>query len=1019
MYKQTFLRISSPIILAATLAGCGGGDGGSSSPAPSVTPPPVVIPPVVTKQERLPISIADDVLEATYAGYTYIPSVDRQKGSLSYRSVPAGIVKTDGNGKLIVIKPGITTVTVTDEAAGYVTKEVSFQLTVSKWLNHDLEVQSLELTNMGNNISSTLEPRGLKGVAKFQVKEGSESLIRVSEAGVVTSKGIAGEAKVTVTDLGTDSYKASSKDVSVTISKVKAGAIKYRAFDVAYKEGLTLQAEKLFGADILSQTFSVRDAGQNVISINNATGLIQVLRAGEASVDVNVAYKPGYDRASEKTSFNVVISKSEAPNYVRYSTKTVVFEPNASLKPDFLEQPKSVNYDIQSGHDVVVIDHNSGEPRIANSGEATVKITVPASDKYNEYNKTVVYTITPAVHSGLKDVSKTVTYIDGLKALLEMPGQKGTLSIKVLPEGIKLVKGSLSIEKVGTYVLKVSDDGGRNYSPAGNDATLSLTVMPGQQPALSELRSISSVYKDNFTIDLNSYFHQLNDLRPEETIEIVSISNSDVVSGTIGDARLKINKNGQTTVTVQKPAKPNFAASNQVKIDVNITLVESALKLAQAQRFDWEKNKVIPSPSINGAKGDLSFKLADGANKDVVTVGSNGQMTLLHAGTTRVTVVDSGRAGFAAGSLTFDVSVSKASNTATVAYPTVAYAWHKEIRPTVSIDGMTISNCSLTSFNPNVEISDPKTCSVKVLRAGEYSVRVDLKSRDHYGVSRTIKGVVEKAPYPIQGVEKTERVFFAPRKEYKLDFGKAYGSRKFTVDSEDSKSIEINSDTGAFTVTNFRGGKQSFSIFVNEAESRDYLAGKKQINVDIYPPKVDEADRTYLVDKKYTDIPSYLGTKTSANLQETKLGVTGVRGIIKGTDTDFTNHGPGVRVLIEMQEINSGSKVTAHFYLTRNDGCDVSPARPAAIEFDALGYCNEAKATYRGNRLISLPENDALLTSGEWRSMTPIIMYRYGDRLFTQNRNGGAYLPDDGTIYNSKTARTTYEWVVISIKLNI
>ncbi|SON49941.1 hypothetical protein [Vibrio tapetis] len=1015
MYKQTFLRISSPILLAATLAGCGGGDGGSSASTPSV------ITPSVKLIQRANISVKDAEIEFTGYGQRFFPDVKGRIGSLTL-SVDASHIASDhyDNG-LLITQAGVVTVTVEDIKSGYETAKDAFTLTIKKGDNKALTISPLHLTTLGTNAEKRLDIQGAKGNRKVVVAKGYENLISVDGFGSIKSKGQPGEAKVLVTDEGNALYAAKTVEVPVTITAVNPNELSYAALKETYRQQLTLQAYKLSGSNTQSVAFSLNaDSAKDVIEVNQKTGFITVLKAGSAKVDVSVTYPSGFSKPTETVSFDVTIAKGTNPANLLTGQIYKDYAPESVFHPQLSGIGLSgLQYSVPEGQNVLVIDQATQLPKIINAGAVELTSTIPEGDKYLAWSRSIDVTVSPSAHPGLTLPKAYLTYSPTLVLKVDPADRKGTLSAYSQDNAVwNSDLKQFRITKAGDYELTVIDDGGPNYRSLRK--TFKVQVNKAKPAPLRELSSVNVVYAKNLFIELTEKLPKF-----ERPIELASIQETSVASAYSG-TKLAVAKAGETRISVRTKSDSNYLASEPASFKLYVAAGSSRLTLkgeATSAQSTWKAggHSIAPLP-IDGVTGKLSYAFAAGHEADgVVSIDkTTGNMTMLKAGKTRITATDSGTTGFKSSTISYDVIVHKATLKMSVSYQAITYKKNAKLMPVeerditvLSPEPVTLSYQLPEQYRHVVTLVNPATGEVAVQKAGDFMLNVTAKSDNFAPLQFSARGTINKAAHPEIKIGRNS-VNFNPRKLFKFNIeSPAIGERRFVSDPYNKLTHVTNKLTGEFMVGNLplsgENDRDTFTVY--EAESDNYLAASQGFKVYIHPPLASEADwhreAAFTASNRKVTVASLLGS-TASNLQESRLWFKGAK-VVQPTEDDIKRYGPGVRLQVRLSL--EGSERTqaapAFFYVTRNDGCLDAPA---PIKFDSDGLCSNGPTT-RTMTIHSLPENDIIPKGGVWKTTKPISVMRYGARKFIQTPDGGLYRE------TSPKASRIYEWSLLNFTI--
>jgi|GEM_PF-2780247 len=1021
MNRTNLTRLCAVLVVATSVAGCGGGDGGGgASTIPSVTLPEVKL------TQRGPITVHDAEIVFTGYGQRYYPDVVGQIGNLRFDVDSRSIASDFYDNGLLITQAGVVTVTAEDSKDGYETAKDSFTLTIKKGENRELLVDSVYLTTIGHGAQKRPSIRGKKGTTKVMVVAGYEDLISVDYFGTIKAKGRPGQAKVSVTDSGNDRYAPKTVEVPVTITAVEPGTLEFADLKRTYSPTLTLQAYK----QSLEETQSVRyvlsaDSPDDVIAINEHTGFITVKKAGVVSVDATATYPAGFSKSSETASFSVTIDRARNPAFLASGSDSTDFEPEKVFSPRLSgANLTGIQYSVPDGQNVLEIDKDSKLPKVLNAGKTKINLSIPAGDRYEAWSGSIDFSVNQAYHSGLTIPTAYLTYSPDLVYQVRPIEQKGKLTANSSNYAQwNEASSAFRLTRAGQHNLRVKDDGGNNYRSISK--SFNVHVAKAQPVPLRELASLNEVFKTNLVIDLSQKLPKF-----DRDLELVSIADQSVAT-VYGGMRVLIRKAGETNISVKMKGDENYFSSEPRSFKLFVTSGSSRLSItsgATSAEAIWKPGGggSIAPLAITGTKGTLSYKIADGYPTDVVSLDkSSGYMTMRKTGKTRVTVTDSGTAGFSSSDISYDVIVLKAKLKMSASYADHSYEANAKLTPVEEIELMGLNPEPVTThyelpaqYSDIVTLVNSATGELAIKKAGKFSLNVTATSDNFDSQKFIASGIINKAKHP-EIVVGDNVVHYNPRKIFKFNVtSQAIGHRRFVQDLGQTAPVVLTNElTGEFeTIRYAEQGMNNYdsSLQVHEAESDNYLAGSKGFTVSVSAPLAAEADMSQEVTFTQSDekvfVSSELGSQAS-NLEDSRIDFKGAR-FVAPTDADIKKYGPGTRIAVGMRWEGDESAVSAQyriamFYVTRNDGCGDAPA---AIKLDADGVCSNGPTT-RSITFHNLTENDRFESGGHWKSIRPVSLMRYGARKFIQTPDGGMYR-------DATKASKFYEWAVLDFDID-
>lgn len=462
------------------------------------------------KADITPVDIAIEAKSYTIKKGQSVPSPLEYvitEGSLVNENDISGKLATKGDGK----KEGTFDITVgtLKLTSNYNLK--SFKngtLTVADKEKQDVKTPVIEgVTYGGNKFNLGVQVGNKVSSASLTYKSETPSVVSVDENGNVTVLG-AGDAKITVSKAGDDTYADFSETVSF---KVEPKSINIEAHDKTVSKGgempeLTYYVDGLVGNDEVKATLSTTAKNTNT--------------AGEYPIQVKVNAKnyPNYKINAidgtlyivEKETQNIIVDTSTIPQNLTYGDSS--FKLNVSLGSDV--SSKEVTYKSETPS-VVTVD-SVGNVTIVGAGNAKVTVSKAGDDTYADFSETVSFEVNKkaiTVKADNKTVRKgadmpELTYtVDGLvdgdkiEATLSTTA-KNTNTLKEYPITVKVDEKKYPNYKITTVngTLNVVDKNVQNVSLTGvpenvtyGDDAFNLTA------SSSEVASQTVTYKSSNT----------------------------------------------------------------------------------------------------------------------------------------------------------------------------------------------------------------------------------------------------------------------------------------------------------------------------------------------------------------------------------------------------------------------------------------------------------------------------------------------------------------------------------------
>ncbi|MFH4614389.1 cadherin repeat domain-containing protein [Vibrio diabolicus] len=1002
------------LFLAALLAGCGGG--GDSKTNNTKTPT------TITKQSRPQLKAEDTVLKFEGVGTVTEAKLSNVHGSVSYQVIdsnPLNVVKINDSGMLQILRPGTATILATDSSSAYESSEARFSITVERGINTDLSVSDLNF-NAIESEGKALTVRGQKGELSYEVESG-HNLIRVDQNGSVYSLGSIGQASVLITDSGNELYLPKQVRATVKLHGVASGQLQFALLEDEYREGLTLEPARLDKAQTQSITYKIiRSEPDNKVAelLNPESGVLLVHNVGQLTVEATATYSDAFLDKQQTAQFVVDVKQGQR-EAISVADVVKTYEEGGRIFPKVTNARGDYSLRIISGTDVIAKSMSSEALLIKGVGTAEVEIYEHEMRNYPASKARFNVEVNRAPHPVMNDIEMSLIYQPSLSIPLAFSGQKGNVSlVGSLPDGLRMTDGKLEVETAGEYRLKFEDDGGDLYQPIQFNVVIKVAKAAGQAMVTQDYEM---VYSKDYSFDLRRDFGLSTS---NDHVELVDNTATDVIEVT-ADGRAYVYKAGKATLTVRRQESANYTAGPDQKVYVNILSAPSRIDVQSDVEETWKTSQpYVQKPTISGTVGEVSYRFAENAATDVVSLDSKtGEMRILNAGSTRVVVSDAGDDKFTPGESSFSVTIKQGTNPVSIAYPTVDFSAGTIISPVMSGGEAKASYRLINQKDPVVELVSSETGRLKILHAGEYQLEVTLTARNYTTKTVLVNGTINKADHP--GLTtKLQTVEFTPFKAIDLDFGRTVGTRTYSFGDTVSKDLATLDNANAeLTLTNY-SQYHSIALDISESESRDYKAlprTKVTVSVDLAESGV--ADKYTQLNSEQTVIVSTLSAPQFANLEESEFGILGSRSVREPTDDELQKHGKGKVVLFMFKPVGSDDRrqeKAAWVHVARFDGCtselfagDLKPFN--AIGYDDPGYCTSG-STIRMTRFLVI--DDSNLEDIEYELAAPIITYRRGVREFLATDKGGFYA-DPNVVYGKSEygyPKSLYEWSVITMK---
>ena len=585
------------------------------------------------------------------------------------------------NGELTINKTGTVTVTAKKAAdENYKAAQASYTLTVKDVIKFDKETPELDFDPEKENTYTQEVTIGASlGVVKYKIEESTPS----DAASIDESSG-----KVTITkpgkikvgaDLtigeGENPGKTFSASYILTVNKADQTNFAFEKQNpgaITYKPGLTFENKATGNQGTGKITYEIT-SGNDVASIDSATGTLTILKAGDVTVKATRAADDKYKEATAE--YTLTINKADQTNFAfeKQNPGAITYKPGLTFenKATGNQGTGKITYEITSGNDVASIDSATGTLTILKAGDVTVKATRAADDKYKEATAEYTLTINKADQTNFafeKQNPGAITYKPGLTFENKATGNQGTGKITYeITSGndvasIDSATGTLTILKAGDVTVKATRAADDKYKEATAEYTLTINKADQTNFAFEKQNPGAITYKPGLTFENKATGNQGTG---KITYEITS--GNDVASIDSATGTLTILKAGDVTVKATRAADDKY---NEATAEYTLTINKAdqthfAFENPNpgAITYDPKNNTFSNKASSDQGADNITYTITSG--NDVASIDSaTGTLTILKAGTVTVKAIRAGDDCYnASAEISYTLKINKADQT--------------------------------------------------------------------------------------------------------------------------------------------------------------------------------------------------------------------------------------------------------------------------------------------------------------------------------------------------------------------
>ncbi|MCE2572840.1 Ig-like domain-containing protein [Motilimonas eburnea] len=626
----------------------------------------------------------------------------------------------------------------------------------------------------------------------------------VDSQGKVTIVG-AGKAVITVTEAGSANYAGQTAKVSLNIDKAPG-------------ETLKISGKALINKRYGDAPFNVAVSGGNKGAIRyqssdpkiatvDSQGKVTIVGAGKAVITVTEADSANYVGQTAKVALNIA---KAAGGTLKISGKT-------AINKRYGDAPFSV---AVSGGNKGAIRYQSSDPKVATvdaQGKVTIVgagkavITVSEADSANYVGQTakVALNIAKAPGETLKISGKTAInkrYGDAPFSVAVSGGNKGAIRYQSSDPKVATVdaQGKVTIVGAGKAVITVTEADSLNYVGKTAKVALNIAKAAGGTLKIKSKSPISKRYGDKpFNVAVSG-----------GNKGAIRYQSSDPKVATVdAQGKVTIVGAGKAVITVSEADSLNYVGQT-AKVALNIAKAAGGtLKIKSKSTISKRYGDKPFSVAVSGGnKGVIRYQSSD---PKVAKVDAQGKVTIVGAGSAKITVQEAASDNYKAQSASFTLTVEKAVGEALDAGLKANKVFGDEPF-TQAVSGGNGGDITYTSSDPNVA-TVAATGMISIVGVGSAKITVQEATSDNYKAqSASFMLTVEKGTGKALNIGK-DVVKNIDEQSFSVAAGGNGGTITYTSSNLDIASVDAN---GLVSLV----GLGMTTITVTEAASNNYKA---------------------------------------------------------------------------------------------------------------------------------------------------------------------------------------------------
>ena len=595
--------------------------------------------------------------------YTQEVTIGASSGVVKYKieeSTPSDAASIDeSSGKVTITKPGKIKVgadlTIGEIGNPGKTFSASYILTVNKANQTGFAFDKstpTTVTYSPDNNKYEIKTTGGKGDGKVTFSTDNAEVATIDSDGKLTTKK-AGTVTVKAVKAGNEYYN-DSEEISYTLTIKMADQTNF-AFEKPNPEAITYdpknntfsnKASSDQGADNVTYTIT---SGKDVASIDSATGILTILKAGDVTVKATRAADDKYNGVTAE--YTLTINKADQTNFAfeDQNPEAKIYKPGLTFENTATggQSKGNVTYEIISGKDVASIDDGNGKLTINKAGTVTVKAIRAGDDCYNA-SAEISYTlkINRADQTNFafeKPNPEARTYKPGLTFENKASSDQGTDNVTYeIISGNDVASiddnGKLTINKAGDVTVKATRAADDKYNEATAEYTLTIEKAGQTDFAFEEQNPKAKTYAPGLTFENVAKGNQGTG---KITYEITRGDDVATIDGETG--KLIINKAGDVTVKATRAADDKYKkATAEYTLTINKADQTGFVFKETQHEITYEPDLTFDNAATGGqSTGNVTYTITSG--NDVATIDSKtGTLKINKAGTVTVKAVRAG-----------------------------------------------------------------------------------------------------------------------------------------------------------------------------------------------------------------------------------------------------------------------------------------------------------------------------------------------------------------------------------------
>ncbi|WP_163931304.1 Ig-like domain-containing protein [Paraferrimonas sp. SM1919] len=613
--------------------------------------------------------VLDDVEISLFEQAFQLQFTGGNGGELQFESDNNAVATVNESGWVSLSEVGVSTIRITELASQhYDSQTVEATLTVTPIQGSGESkplVLVLSLKKYGSEPYSINYTGGNGGNKTVEVLDSNIAEFNVDLNKLIIKN--AGSTAITLTEAASNGFDSQSSTGLLIVNQAELG-------DEVFTPLVSSNINKSYGESDFSIAYTGGNGGlvsvvsnnEEVISVNQNTGLATIANVGTASVTLMEAATTNY--AAHSITINIIVGQSSkgegAYQDIILNDQEVMYGQNSFVYNHTGGNGGTLSFE-SSDPSIASIDSSTGIVNLHSVGVTTITVEEAATEQFEGQDAQAVLTVLKAgpqspAFTALSATGLSVKYGAMAQSLTVTGGNGGAISYASDNTDVATVdaNGLVTFGNAGVVTITVTEATTDNFLAQEAEATITvaqLTVTDDGYTSLS-FADASYEYGEVFTPTVTGGNGGTLSYSSSNS-SIVSISAAGELEAVgVGAANITVTEKGSNNYASQSVTAELIISKTTIS-NGNVTLISAADINASYG------SEPVQIEVQDGNGGNLSYQ---SANTNIATVDNNGLVTIHNAGNTQITITEA-ETDFVAENYTMaQINVNKAQSGDTI-----------------------------------------------------------------------------------------------------------------------------------------------------------------------------------------------------------------------------------------------------------------------------------------------------------------------------------------------------------------